>query len=72
VQKDFNSFWLAMTAEFNRLLGKGEPMTAVQRRGLLNEVKQIIITTLSVSIQDPRLRSDLMERMASAFDTAGI
>jgi hypothetical protein len=72
VQKDFNTFWLSMTQEFNRLLGKGEPMSNLQRKAMLNEVRQIIITTLSSTVQDPRLRSDLVERMATAFEAAGI
>ncbi len=71
-QKDYNSFWLSMTAEFNRLLGKTEaPMAGNERKALLKDVQKLIIETIS-TVADPRVRSDLLERMATAFDKAGI
>src|SRR5690349_10250926 len=38
VQKDYNTFWLTMTAEFNRMLGKGD-VGAGDRKALLKEVQ---------------------------------
>jgi len=71
VQKDYNSFWLGMTAEFNRLLGKSEPMSGADRKALLREMQQLIIETVA-TVPDVRTRSDLLEKMANAFEKAGI
>ncbi len=72
VQKDYNSFWLTMTAEFNRMLGKAEtPMNGAERKALLKDIQKVIVETIS-TVTDPRVRSDLLEKMASAFDKAGI
>jgi hypothetical protein len=71
VQKDYNTFWLSMTAEFNRLLGKSEPLSGLERKALLKEIQQIITNTLA-TVQDKRVRSELLEKMASAFETAKI
>lgn len=70
-QKEYNSFWLAMTAEFNKLLGKVEPMAAADRKALLREIQQIIVSTVS-EVPDPKTRSELLEKMAAAFQDAGI
>ncbi len=70
-QKDYNSFWLAMTSEFNRLLGKVEPMQAADRKALLREIQQIIVTTVN-EVPDPNTRTELLEKMAAAFQDAGI
>jgi hypothetical protein len=71
VQKDFNSFWLSMTAEFNRMLGKVDPMSAADRKALLRDVQQIIVATVG-TVPDAKVRSELLEKMASAFEKAGI
>ncbi len=71
VQKDFNTFWLTMTAEFNRMLGKVAPMQANDRKTLLKDVQEIIISTLG-TLPDPRQRSELLARMAAEFEKAGI
>lgn len=71
VQKDFNTFWLTMTAEFNKTLGKSTPMNAADRKVLMKEMQQIIVSTLA-TVSDPRVRNELMEKMAVAFETAGI
>lgn len=71
VQKDYNIFWLSMTQEFNRMLGKSEPMTQADRKALLKEMQQIIISTVA-TVPDPQVRADLLEKMAAAFETAGI
>lgn len=71
VQKDYNTFWLDMTREFNRMLGKGEAMGASDRKALLKDVQQIITSTLA-GVEDPRLRAQLLEQMALKFETVGI
>lgn len=72
VQKDYNTFWLSMTAEFNRMLGKVDPMTANDRKALLREVQHIILNTVQATTADPKVRSALLENLASAFDHAKI
>lgn len=71
VQKDYNTFWLSMTSEFNRLLGKHGDLPAADRRHLLREIQQIIVSTLS-TVDDSGQRSVLMDRFATAFEAAGI
>jgi hypothetical protein len=72
VQKDFNTFWLSMTQEFNRMLGKGgEPMSATERKALLRDMQQIIVSTVS-TVADPKTRGALLETFASNFEKAGI
>jgi hypothetical protein len=68
VQKDFNTFWLSMTGEFNRMLGKE---AGTDRKALLRDVQKIIIDTMS-TITDPRLRGQVLEKLAVAFENAGI
>ncbi len=72
VQKDFNTFWLSMTQEFNRMLGKApEPMVASERKMLLREIQQIVVNTVS-TVVDPKTRGVLLEQMAANFEKAGI
>ncbi len=72
VQKDFNTFWLSMTQEFNRMLGKGgEPMSASERKSLLRDMQQIIVSTVS-TVADPKTRGALLETFAAQFEKAGI
>ncbi len=72
VQKDFNTFWLTMTAEFNRMLGKtGEPLAASERKALLRDMQQIIMNTIA-TVADPKTRGELLERLADAFQKAKI
>lgn len=72
VQKDFNAFWLSMTQEFNRLLGKTEAMSGNEKKALLREIQQIIVHTVSASVGDPKTRSDILVNMAAAFETVKI
>lgn len=71
IQKDFNTFWLTMTQEFNRMLGKTDPMSSTERKALMREMQEIIMSTVS-AVNDPKIRSELLERMAAAFESAGI
>ncbi len=72
IQKDFNTFWLSMTQEFNRMLGKTEPMNGVERKALLKEIQQLIISTVSASVPDAKTRSDVLVSLAAAFETTKI
>ena len=72
VQKDFNAFWLSMTQEFNRMLGKTVAMNGNERKAMLREIQQIIVNTVSASVNDPKTRSDLLVNMAAAFETVKI
>lgn len=71
IQKDYNTFWLSMTSEFNRMLGKVEGIGTADRKAVLKDVQQIIMGVLG-TINDTRLRTELMEKMAAAFDARGI
>lgn len=70
VQKDFNTFWLTMTAEFNRMLGK--EIGGTDRKALLKDIQKIIVDTVATGVQDPKVRGDLLEKLAAAFESAGI
>lgn len=71
-QKDFNTFWLSMTQEFNRMLCKAETMNGNERKALLKQVQQVILSTVDKSVTDPKTRSTLLINMASAFETVKI
>lgn len=71
-QKDFNTFWLSMTQEFNRMLTKSESMNGSERKALLREVQQLILNTVNASVNDPRTRSNLLTSMAAAFENVKI
>ncbi len=69
IQKDFNTFWLSMTQEFNRMLGKGDPMNSGEKKALLKEIQQVIVQTVSKTVADAKTRSDLLVNLATAFET---
>lgn len=71
-QKDFNTFWLSMTQEFNRMLCKSETMSGSERKALLREVQQLILQTVNSSVNDPKTRSNLLVSMAAAFENVKI
>lgn len=71
-QKDFNTFWLSMTQEFNKMLVKAESMAGNERKQLLKEVQQLILQTVNSSVHDPKTRSALLVNMASAFENVKI
>jgi hypothetical protein len=70
VQKDYNTFWLSMTAEFNKMLGKTD-VTPNDRKALLKDIQKLIVEVVN-SIPDPKTRSDTFEKLAAAFEAAGI
>ncbi len=69
IQKDFNTFWLSMTQEFNRMLGKTEPMNSGEKKALLREIQQLIVSTVSQTVVDAKTRSDLLVNLATAFES---
>lgn len=69
IQKDFNTFWLSMTQEFNRMLGKTDPMNSGEKKALLKEIQQVIVQTVSKTVDDAKTRSDLLVNLATAFET---
>ena len=72
-QQQYNNFWLSMTQEFNRMLGKSpEPLNGNDRKAFLREIQQIIVKTITSTASDPRVRSQLLENMATAFENAGL
>ncbi len=71
-QKDYNTFWLSMTQEFNRMLGKAETLSGVDRKAMLRDIQQLILQTVNASVSDPKTRSDLLVNMAAAFENVKI
>ncbi len=69
-QKDFNTFWLSMTSEFNRLLSKVDQRG--ERAAWMREVHGVIVNALSSTISDPRVRREVLERMATDMERAGV
>ena len=67
-QKDYNTFWLSMTQEFNRMLCKTETLNGSERKNLLKEIQQLILKTVNASVNDPKTRSNLLVNMAAAFE----
>src|SRR3954464_2741326 len=65
-QKDFNTFWLSMTQEFNRMLTKAELLSGNERKVLLKQVQEVIVSTVGKSVTDPKTRSKLLTNMATA------
>jgi hypothetical protein len=72
IQKDYNTFWLTMTAEFNKMLSKTETLSGAERKTLMREVQQLILQTVNASVNDPKTRSDLLVNMAAAFENVKI
>lgn len=67
-QKDFNTFWLSMTQEFNRMLCKNETLGGNERKLLLKQIQHLILQTVDKSVSDPKTRSHLLVNMAAAFE----
>ncbi len=68
-QKDFNTFWLSMTQEFNRLLTK--PSDEKTRAAMFSEVKDVILETLA-SVEDETVRLALVKKFADSFARNGM
>lgn len=70
VQKDYNSFWLSMTAEFNRLLGRTEALSGQERKTMFKVMHAIVADALT-AVASPAERAAVMERMADAVERSG-
>lgn len=68
-QKDFQTFWLAMTNQFSKNLQKAT--AAEDRARTLREVRDIVIDTLS-QVEDKTTKDHLLHQFAQAFQQAGI
>ena len=68
-QKDHQTWWLAMTAQFNKQLNKATETEYKDR--LLREVVNVIVSVLS-KVEDPKLKSQLKNEMMAGFESAGI
>lgn len=64
VQKDWNTFWMAMTTQFNNLLAKSK---SADRSAIMSEVREIIVTTLD-KVSDRRVKQEMLAHFAEAFD----
>jgi len=67
-QKEFNSFWLAMTQEFNR---QTRQVDAQFRENTLKAVAKAVRSVLA-DIPDTDLRSQLTDRLAHEFEEVGL
>lgn len=68
-QKDFQTFWLAMTNQFSKNLQKAT--AAEDRARTLREVRDIVMDTLS-KVEDRDTQLKLLGDFAQAFESAGI
>lgn len=69
-QKDFQTFWLAMTNQFSKNLQKAT--AAEDREKTLREVRDIVIETLSKGVDDKEMKMKLLGDFSTAFANAGI
>jgi hypothetical protein len=68
--KDFNTFWLKMTAEFNNLLVKFKPS---DKEAVMGQVKDIVVEILAtIPREHSDLRNDLVNRFVRTFERAGL
>lgn len=68
-QKDFQTFWLAMTNQFSKNLQKAT--AAEDRERTLKEVRDIVMNTLA-KVDDRETQKKLVGDFARAFEAAGI
>jgi hypothetical protein len=68
VIKDWNTFWLASTKEFTDLLVKFRPS---DKDALLHQVQEAITTVLA-QVDDPEMRSSLLQAFATQFTAVGL
>jgi hypothetical protein len=67
--KDHQSWWLAMTAQFNKQLNKATEQEFKEK--ILREVTNVIISVLS-KVEDPKLKAQLKNDLMAGFEAAGI
>jgi len=68
-QKDHQTWWLAMTAQFNKQLNKATEQEYKDK--ILREVTNVIVSVLS-KVEDPKLKLQLKNDLMSGFEAAGI
>lgn len=66
-QKDFNTFWLAMTTEFNKNLRASD---AESQSKVIAAMATVVLKVLN-EIQDEKARQSLRLRFADEFENAG-
>lgn len=67
-QKDFNSFWLSMTQEFNRLLSVNE---AERREQLMSDVVDVFNEAIAL-IQDKEVRQAVQQSVGAGLAKKGL
>jgi hypothetical protein len=68
-QKDHQTWWLAMTAQFNKQLNKATEQEYKDK--ILREVLNVIVSVLS-KVEDPKLKKQLKDDLMAGFEAAGI
>lgn len=68
-QKDHQTWWLAMTAQFNKQLNKATELEVKEK--ILREVTNVIVNVLS-KVEDPNLKKQLKADLMAGFEAAGI
>jgi hypothetical protein len=68
-QKDHQTWWLAMTSQFNKQLNKATEQEYKDK--ILREVTNVIVSVLS-KVEDPKLKLQLKNDLMAGFETAGI
>lgn len=68
-QKDLQTWWLAMTAQFNKQLNKATEQEFKDK--ILREVVNVIGNVLS-KVEDPKLKAQLKNEIMAGFENAGI
>jgi hypothetical protein len=66
--KDFNTFWLKMTAEFNNLLVKFRPS---DKEAIMSQVKGLTEEILA-TLDNKSIRNDLIHRFVTSYERAGL
>lgn len=70
MQKDFNTFWLNTTHEFNNMLLKSG---ATDRAVILSQVRDMLVGTIqNMPEVEPRTRAHLLEKFALGFEELGV
>jgi hypothetical protein len=67
-QKEFNTFWLSMTQEFNRQLKSTDTDF---RASVLDQLKSIITAVIS-EVEDAPTQKRMRDRLADALEDAGL
>lgn len=68
VLRDWNTYWLSCTQEFNGLLVKFKPS---DREAIMTMVRGAVAEILA-TVEDKGLRNDLVERFVSTFERQGL